>query len=169
MNTMSDVDPSATGGVLRPLTLLVDDSPDIRRTIGRFLEVAGFEVVQASKTASAAGGTARLTDAPPHPGPAPLHGHSPANDRGSRGPAGPTPSHILTHHCPAPRVRCSTRIGSPPSVTPGFEDSSRRRHAPGEGWPLKVVVCHALWRFLLKEATADPHYGNLSRGAKPTM
>jgi CheY-like chemotaxis protein len=48
MNTMSDVDPSATGGVLRPLTLLVDDSPDIRRTIGRFLEVAGFEVVQAS-------------------------------------------------------------------------------------------------------------------------
>jgi CheY-like chemotaxis protein len=38
---------SEEGGLVRPLALLVDDSPPILKTTARFLEAVGFDVVQA--------------------------------------------------------------------------------------------------------------------------
>ena len=48
MNAGWRLQPSGQTDLSRPLALLVEDSPDILRTTGVFLEAAGFEVVRAS-------------------------------------------------------------------------------------------------------------------------
>lgn len=55
MNRVWRLQPSDQTGSIRPLALLVEDSPEILRTTGVFLEAAGFEVVRASSGEAALG------------------------------------------------------------------------------------------------------------------